>query len=259
MSVLDQLPKWFERKPLVLLKLPEGFAQALSDSKHGFNRFTLVRPHHDFHEVKVPTLCLAEMPDGNTRLCFVGVITAKAAVATFDTRITVAKLRPLNLSSLRGIRTRLVGKSFKNAFIQKLQLPSVSIALTPKLSGAVISVLAQDQANRRAIENTIYILPQFRRLPIPIWEQMDAVKTAIAAFGLSKNESARLIETSADSDSTLSTLDTYPAHVLEDYVIARDAGYVPGYSLIARDLTGHAVFTRGMERLDIYTANKGAS
>lgn len=28
-------------------------------------------------------------------------------------------------------------------------------------------------------------------------------------------------------------------------------------SLIERDLTGHAVFMRGIERLDIYTANKG--
>jgi hypothetical protein len=42
MTVLDQLPKWFERKPLVLLRLPDGFAQALSESKHGLNRFTLV-------------------------------------------------------------------------------------------------------------------------------------------------------------------------------------------------------------------------
>ena len=53
---------------------------------------------------------------------------------------------------------RKPSRLLKIIFIQKLQLPSVSIALTPKLSGAVISVLAQDQANRRAIENTIYDL-----------------------------------------------------------------------------------------------------
>ena len=257
MTVLDQLPKWFERKPLVLLRLPDGFAHALSESKHGLNRFTLVREHHDFSDLKVPTLCLAEMPDGDSRQCFVGVITAKAAVATFDTRITVAKLRPLKLPSLQAIGSRLTGKGFKNAFTQKLKWPTVGIALTPKLSVAVISAIAQDVANRRAIENTVYNLPKFHRVPVPIWEQMDAVRTAIGAFGLSKNESASLVETSVDSDSTLSSLDTFPAHVLEDYAIARDAGYVPGYSLIAHDLTGHAVFKRGMERLDIYTANKG--
>lgn len=86
------------------------------------------------------------------------------------------------MSSFEGIRSRLVGKIFKNAFIQKLQLPSVGIAITPKLSAAVISVLAQDQANRQAIENTIYILPKFQHLPIPIWEQMDAVKIARNPF-----------------------------------------------------------------------------
>lgn len=257
MSVLDQLPQWFERKPLVLLKLPEGFAHALSESKHGFNRFTLVRPHDSFNDLKVPTICLAEMPDGPERKCFAAVITAKAAVATFDTRITVAKLRPLKLPSLEAIGAQLVGKSFKNAFKYKLAMPYVGIGLSPKLSTAIIEALSHNQANRRAIEGTVYNLPKFRRLPPPIWEQMDAVKTAMAAFGLSKNEFPQLVETPSDSDSTLSTLDTYPAHVLEDYVIAKDAGYVPGYSLIERDLTGHAVFMRGIERLDIYTANKG--
>ena len=38
---------------------------------------------------------------------FAAVITAKAAVATFDTRITVAKLRPLNLSSLKALQAQL--------------------------------------------------------------------------------------------------------------------------------------------------------
>ncbi|MBI2266469.1 MAG: hypothetical protein HYU64_15115 [Armatimonadetes bacterium] len=45
--------------------------------------------------------------------------------------------------------------------------------------------------------------------------------------------------------------------ILEDNLIVHDARFVPGYRLFRSDATGHAVFVRGRERLDVYTANRG--
>jgi hypothetical protein len=44
--------------------------------------------------------------------------------------------------------------------------------------------------------------------------------------------------------------------IVEDGAIEHDARSVPGFELIESDRTGRAVFTRGNERLEIYTANR---
>jgi hypothetical protein len=43
---------------------------------------------------------------------------------------------------------------------------------------------------------------------------------------------------------------------MEDGVIEHDARLVPGYELIGSDVTGRAVFARGRERLEVFTANR---
>src|SRR5437868_5665863 len=103
MSLISKLPNWFKTKPLVLLRFPEGFEQAIAESKNGLSRFTFAKPHASFHELKLPTLCLAEMRDGSTRKCFVGVARTKAAITTLDSRLTVLKLQSLELASLVAI------------------------------------------------------------------------------------------------------------------------------------------------------------
>ena len=45
-------------------------------------------------------------------------------------------------------------------------------------------------------------------------------------------------------------------NVVEDAVIEHDARYVSGYELVGSDFTGRAVFERGQERLEVYTANR---
>ena len=39
-------------------------------------------------------------------------------------------------------------------------------------------------------------------------------------------------------------------------MVEHDARHVPGYDLAGSDLTGRAVFTKGAERLEVYTANR---
>ena len=44
--------------------------------------------------------------------------------------------------------------------------------------------------------------------------------------------------------------------ILEDSVVEHDARRVPGYELTGSDFTGRAVFERGTEKLEVFTANK---
>lgn len=257
MSLLDELPKWFETKPLVLLKLPDRVGEGLLNSRRGTDYFTFAKPHSEINELKSPTLCLAEMPSGYMPACYVGVIRSKKPVTTFESGLTVIKLRALNLPSLNALEVMVVKKTFKTALKRKLEEDNSVLCLTPKLSAAIIGALAVEIGNRKAIEDAAFNLPKLRRIPKVPWEQFDAVTLAMAAFGLNKNDSPEVLEVPMGSDSTLNYLDSRTAHVLEDNVIGKDASIIPGFKLIERDVTGRAVFQRKGERLVVFTANKG--
>lgn len=266
MSLLAKLPQWFESKPLVLLRFEDGYESALQETRHGLNRFTEVKGHQSLSDVKPPTLCLAEMPDGGSAKFYVGVIKSKAAVATFDSRITIIKLKLLNLVSYSDLAGSLGEKIFQTLLNQKLEHRRFATALSPKLSVAIINALANDPANRNAIEAAAAHIPKLRQISAAEWEQLDAIRTAMAAFGLSKSDFPEKLEVPDGSDSTLNYLDSHvdtseeppdEAHVLEDNVIAKDASVIPGFELIEKHMTGRAVFFNSGERLEVYTANKG--
>lgn len=118
-------------------------------------------------------------------------------------------------------------------------------------------MLCSSNLLRRALESVARQIPKLSPPQIAEWEQLDAIRTAMVAFGLSKSECPWIVETNDDSYSTLTSLDRYQAHVFEDYAIQKDAGTFPNYDLIERDLTGRAVFVKGNQRLEIFTANRG--
>ncbi len=271
MSLLAKLPHWFESKPLVLLRFNDGFWSDVSATKHGLGRFTVVRNHEAFSELKLPSLCLAEMPVEKTHKFFVGVVKSKAAVGTFASRVTVLKLQALNLSTFEQLTSALDGQIFQTLLKDRLTSKRFATVLSPKVSVAIIDALSKDPANRKAIETAAAHVPKLRRISSAEWEQFDAIKTAMAAFGLSKSDSPVKVEVPIDSDSTLNYLDSNEnhldhvdsaegleyAHVLEDNVIAKDASVIPGFELIEKHMTGKAVFSNRNERLEVYTANKG--
>ena len=274
MSLPIKLSQWFKTKPLILLKLQGDYEQALLSSKHGLERFTFAKPHALFRELKVPALCLVEMLE-EANGCCVGIVKSKTPVTTVDSRLTLIKLRVLNLASFDELVPKLAKKSFQTALKQKLASDCMALRLTPKLSVAIIEALSSDSANRKAIEAATFNIPQLRKISALKWEQLDAIKTALAAFGLSLADSPNMIEVPEDSDSALDYLGSnmiegseradsdvnylgfQPAHALEDNVIARDASILPGFELIEKHVTGRAVFQKKDEQLVVYTANKG--
>ena len=246
MSLLDTLLQWVERKPLVLLRLEDDSAQALRESRRGIDCFTVAKPHSVFHELKLPTLCLAEVPEGATRECYVGVVTSKVPVTTFDSRLTVIKLQALNLSSLDSLGAKLAEPKFRTALRYRSEVHNYALSLSPKLSVAIINTLATDPEDRKPIELVAWHVPGLRHLSTPEWEQLDAIRTAMAVFGLSKSALPELVDVPDGSDSTLNHLGT---HALEDNVIARDASIIPGFKLIEKHVTGRAVFQKGLATL----------
>lgn len=185
-----------------------------------------------------------------------------------DSTLTVLKLQSLKLASLDAIGSQLTESLFKTKLQQKLETPYLAQSLSPQLSGAIVEALAAEPENRKAIEAAAFHIPKLRKIASAEWEQFDAIKTAMAAFGLSKSAFPEIIEVPADSDSTLNYLDSQyapskqaeasgEASVLEDNVIAKDASLIPGLQLIEKHMTGRAVFFDSGERLEVYTANKG--
>lgn len=253
-NLLRSLLLILAKRPLTVLRFEDGFGKALLHSRHGINRFTIVRPHEDLDDLKLPTLCLVEMPYGKDRECHVGVITAKAAVATFESRLTVIRLQPLKVASIQSIVARLGNRQFRTSLKAKLGKSSVVVGLSPKLSVKIVEALSKDAEDKKAIEKAAFYLPGLRKVTSTEWAQTDAIKVAMQAFGLEASAIPRQIDLSDDTDSALEYLD---ASVLEDNVIVRDATVIPGYQLIDRYVTGQAIFEKGGERLYVYTANKG--
>ena len=87
MNLIERLPSWFESRPLVILKFNDGYESRLRETTHGLERFTVVKGHGAFTDVKLLSLCLAEMPDGPTSRFYGGVVKSKSAVGTFDSRV----------------------------------------------------------------------------------------------------------------------------------------------------------------------------
>jgi hypothetical protein len=264
-QIIDLLTGWFESKPLVMVTFPDGYGSAVNASRHGLNRFTHVEKHGWLKEIKPPTLCLIEMPEGSSSSFYVGVVKSKAAVATFDSRVTFTTLKPLNITSFSGLPDSLDDKQMQTLLRGKLSNRGFAAVLSPRLSESIVSSLSRDPLNKKSIESAAYQIPRLRKATIPEWEQFNAIKTAMTAFGLNSSDRARTLEISEGSDSTLNFLDVddsplnaqEAASVLEDNVIGADASVIPGFELEKKLVTGKAVFTNDDERLVVYTANRG--
>lgn len=254
MSVAEDLARWVENKPLVLVRFDEAFSESLRNSKHALERFTFTQPHTFFDNVKLPTLCLVEMQEYDSVKCYVGVAKNKTAVSTHDSRMTVIKLRQIHPSSLSAINERISEKRYFNALRSILSRKYVVSLLSPKLSANIVRLLSNDRDNQKAFEVVIGQLPKLRPVANVNWAQENAIQTALTVFGIEKTAIPLRVSVKSGTSSALSLV---RAHILEDNVIGQDASDIPGFSLIEKDVTGRAVFVRGDERLEVYTANRG--
>lgn len=75
----------------------------------------------------------------------------------------------------------------------------------------------------------------------------------MAVFGIREHEIPNEVVLKRGASLGLSLVSV---HLYEDNVVNADATRLPGFDMIASDITGRAVFEKRDERLVIYTANK---
>lgn len=263
MSAADVIANWVERKPMILVRFGEAFSESLFNSRQGFDHLTIVKPHWVFKEIKHPTLCLLEVKLSQSYLphnqeeeeteCYLGTVTRKAPVSTFDSRLTIKKLRPVNPSSIEAIGGKITETRMRNLYDNRIPGEGDFSNLSAKLSAHIVKVLAGDPENHNALDTALTLLPSLRRTPHANLAQEDAIKSAIAAFGIQGNAIPDQIVLKRGSSSGLGLVG---AHLYEDNIVHADASHLPGFDSIAPDVTGRAVFMKRDERLVIYTANK---
>jgi hypothetical protein len=258
MSLIEKLPHWFQRRPLVLLSFAPGYHDEFLQGRHGLDRFTWAEKHYFCADLRLPTLCLVEMQSDNASTFYCGVLMRKAGVTTIESRLTATALQSVKLNSFLELKGGIPDERQRGSYQRAVEKLGTIVVLTPALSVATLNALVGNPYNKTTVEAVSGYLPGVRLNIERKWEQFDAIKTAMAAFGIAKSEVPKLIETRPESDSTLSRLRSGEVRVLEDNVIARDSSVFPGFHLIQKNITGRAVFSRGKEQLEIYTANRGA-
>lgn len=252
MSASVKIAAWVQKKPLILMRCDEEFVESLRSSKQGFERFTIVRPHSVFENYKLPTPCLLEIEDHGGTQCYLATATLKASVSTFDSRLTIKKIRPIGPSSFNELASGVTDGKMMQLLIDRLPEKSFSY-LSPKLSGYLIEMLGKDTENHPALETTLSLLPQLRRTPNGNWAQENAIQTAMAVFDIRGNIIPEQVVLKRGTSSGLGLIGTY---LYEDNVVHADASQMPGFEAIAPNVTGRATFQKRDERLTIYTANK---
>jgi hypothetical protein len=252
-STSIKIAKWVQKKPMILIRFDEAFSESLHNSRQGFEHLTIVKPHSILQDFKLPTLCLMEIQEQGASRCYLATATRKIAVSTFDSRLTIKKLRPITQPSLQELGGKLTDVRMKRMFGERIPAEGHFANLSPKLSGHLIETLAADSENQAALDTALSQLPKLRQTPNTNWAQEDAIQSAMDAFGIRGNALPDEVALKKGASSGLSLIGAY---LYEDNVVHADASQLPGFDAIAPNVTGRAVFQKGDERLVIYTANK---
>jgi hypothetical protein len=185
-----------------------------------------------------------------------------------ETGLTLVKLREIDLVTLAALQGEASEERFKSSLRNKIKDGPFIAPLSPKLSVHLVEKLLSGDRNRLAFETAATALPKLRLTSNAAWAQSDAVKMALATFGLGPDEAPESLDITDESDSSLrflsqatwgrrNTRTAFPQHVLEDNVIAADCATIPGFAFVQRDLTGRAVFRKADQQLVLFTANRG--
>lgn len=251
MEWLTSLKIYAERHPIVVLRFSDGEWEALLSSRRGVNEFTVARPHTDLDGINVPAPCLilGKAEEGE-RVCF-GLLSSKSPVTTLDSRIKVSRAVAITPATESGI-CGLVSEARHSGILRsRLQAKYLVTHLSPKLSAHLIDRLASVSGNRggmRAVAESLSVPKRFRGIAAL---QEDAVQTALATFGLAGSEQAIKVDLVEGKASALGRVP-----IMEDSVVEHDARSVPGFDLIQSDVTGRALFEKGDEQLEVFTANR---
>ena len=249
---LQSLRDMVYKKPLVIFRFSDEEWWDLEQSYSGLTRFTIARPRAVLRDVRVPTGCLlyGEGDWGNPAAYF-ALLSTRSPGTTLEHRVKIERAHKINPATTQELLSLIDDKAMATNLRKRLEDFGSVVPLSPALSVEIINVLAKEENNRAAMRTTVSALDAPQRYSGKDSLQLDAVTTALRAFGLQPHERASLLEIDPDRDSSLSRI-----NILEDAVIQEHARRIPGFELTGSDVTGRAIFEKGAERLEVVTANK---
>jgi hypothetical protein len=251
----DIVSRYIGSKPLGIVILSEDEASQIRESRHGFDRFSIVRSHAELSDLKKGNVCLVYIrsEDGKTSAQLMG-IKSKGAVATPSSRINLVHASTLTKCSPAAILPKIPNKRLAATFEDICSQPEYTGAFSKRLGQYVFTAIAGN--NRAVIASLLEKMDGHTTRPLGWKLQASILYDVLATFGVDKNEEPDEVF-AVDDDSSAVELLNGPAYLLEDQVIAHDTRDIPGWDLIESDMTGMAVFTKGVSRLTVFTANRG--
>jgi len=250
-SWLSILKDFAEKHPIVLLRFSEAEWRDLVSSRKGVNEFTVARPHSPISDAKVPSPCLMlGSIESDEEICF-GLMSSRSPVTTLQTRIKVSRSIQIEPSTVVGLAALVTEAPYAKTLAARVRRSESVTLLSPKLSRHLIERLATIQSNKGGMRAVAESLSAPKRFRGNLALQEDAVQTALAAFGLADSDRAAKLELVEGKVSALGRVG-----IMEDSVVEHDARSVPGYSLVESDVTGRALFQKGGEQLEVFTANR---
>jgi hypothetical protein len=247
----DALKAHVEKKPAVILRIAENDWESLQESRRGVGEFTTAFPHAAFAKLQAPTVCLLLAESEGEPHAYLGLIGARSAITTLQSRVKIKRAVAIEPASTDALVALLDNSAHQRAFEERLRLDQPLTVLSPKLSGHLIERLASVSANVGPMRTLAASLAVPRRFRSNDALQEDAIRMALKAFGLGPDDRASALDLTPRRATALARVP-----IIEDGAIEHDARKVPGFDLIGSDLTGRALFSRGRERLEIFTANR---
>ena len=247
----DFIKHFVEKKPLAILRIELDNWDRLRESRRGVTQFTIARPHDMVDEVRVPSICIIFGTSEEDQSAYVGVISGKAAVTTLESRISVQRCAEIYPDTTAALIDMMAHGGHISSLRERLRSGSSVVVLSPKLSAHIVEILVSIGENQAPLRTISEYLSEPTRFRGPRGMQEDALITALKAFGLGAGQYARSLDLLEGKETALARIS-----VVEDAVIEHDARSIPGYHLIGSDVTGRAVFERGDQRLEVFTANR---
>lgn len=248
---LGQLTKYSEKYPVSVIRFGRDEWTTLEDSRKGLSEFTFARSHGAVEKVKKNTVCILSAYNDEGQVIRIGLVQSKSAITTLDTRIKISRVSKISVKSEIKLQELITTRPFSGNLSRRLKKRDSVIGFSSKLSGHLLKELGQYPENLAPLQRIFAALNKPKLYKTKMALQLDAVRTAMKAFGLGTDDFAASFELLGDKQTALASV-----KILEDSVIEHDARVLPDYKLIESYATGHAIFEKRGQRLDIFTANK---
>jgi hypothetical protein len=235
------------KKGITRLRLSDDAWHELEGTRRQGVRFSLNFIHKSARNARRGGLVLIDVQGEDSSLKL-GLIRSIQATSTLESRVVFDLVRSIEPESLDILLDEVKSPTLKTA-VRSLRYEAPDFqAISPKLGETILQLIVTNPKNDLSLRQILAAIEKPKRYENALALQTDAIALALKAFGAT--EGATLLELSGPKTGLANI------RLVEDAVIEHDARWIPGWTLNESDVTGRALFFRGDEQLEVFTANK---